>query len=97
MRPSEHGRYPGQEGGRAIAETIFGESNPSAKLTQTWHAHRTPEPGVSRHERASSRHERASSRHERASSCAASTSSRRACAFRIWQVRLGLHRPVLDA
>jgi beta-glucosidase-like glycosyl hydrolase len=29
--------YPGQSGGQAIAETIFGDNNPSGKLTQTWY------------------------------------------------------------
>ena len=29
--------YPGQSGGLAIAETIFGDNNPAGKLTQTWY------------------------------------------------------------
>ena len=29
--------YPGQSGGVAIAETLFGENNPGGKLTQTWY------------------------------------------------------------
>ena len=29
--------YPGQSGGQAIAETIFGDNNPGGKLTQTWY------------------------------------------------------------
>jgi beta-glucosidase-like glycosyl hydrolase len=28
--------YPGQSGGAAIGETLFGRNNPSGKLTQTW-------------------------------------------------------------
>ena len=31
--------YPGQEGGRALAEIIFGDINPSAKLPVTYEAH----------------------------------------------------------
>lgn len=30
--------YPGQSGGQAIAETLFGDNNPAGKLTQTWYA-----------------------------------------------------------
>ena len=30
--------YPGQSGGVAIAETLFGANNPGGKLTQTWYA-----------------------------------------------------------
>ena len=29
--------YPGQSGGQAIAETLFGDNNPGGKLTQTWY------------------------------------------------------------
>jgi hypothetical protein len=29
--------YPGEQGGLAIAQTIFGDNNPSGKLTQTWY------------------------------------------------------------
>lgn len=29
--------YPGQSGGQATAETLFGDNNPSGKLTQTWY------------------------------------------------------------
>ena len=29
--------YPGQSGGTAIAQTLFGDNNPAGKLTQTWY------------------------------------------------------------
>lgn len=29
--------YPGQAGGTAIAETVFGDNNPAGRLTQTWY------------------------------------------------------------
>jgi len=29
--------YPGQAGGQALAETVFGLNNPSGRLTQTWY------------------------------------------------------------
>jgi len=29
--------YPGQSGGQAIADAVFGQTNPAGKLTQTWY------------------------------------------------------------
>ncbi len=41
-----HASYPGQNGGQALAEILFGTANPSGKLPFTWEKLITDNPAV---------------------------------------------------